>query len=152
MKIILNTDVLNLGEEGDVKIVANGYARNFLIPKKLAMPYNKKNQIMLESKKAIIEKKKEEKRQAALGLKERLEETEILIKMPAGESGKLFGSVNPAMISDELVKSGFTIEKKKIDIPDKHIRTVGDFKVSIKLYAQETAALKVKVEAAADSE
>ncbi len=146
MKIILNKDIENLGEEGDIKDVANGFARNYLLPKKLAVPHSKQNLVILESRRAIIEKKKEEKRQEALSLKEKLIEEEIVLGMPAGESGKLFGSVNAAMISQELEKKGYSIEKKRIEIPEKHLRNIGDYTISVKLYGQEKAEIKLKIE------
>jgi large subunit ribosomal protein L9 len=146
MKIILNKDVVNVGEEGDVKEVAKGFARNYLIPQKLAVLYTKQNLNILKSRQALIQKKKDEKRVAALGLKEKLEADELLFRMPAGENGKLFGSVSSALIADELVKRGYTIEKKRIEVPDNHIRNTGHYIVKVKIYEKEEAHIKVKVE------
>ncbi|MBN1410343.1 MAG: 50S ribosomal protein L9 [Spirochaetales bacterium] len=148
MKIILNQDVPTLGEEGDVKIVANGYARNYLIPKKMAIPYNKQGLKILEAKKVSIEKRKEEKRVAATDLKERLEAEEIVFQMSAGESGKLFGSVSNTMVADELTKRGYSIDKKRVEIPDHTIRNIGSYNVQIKLYENKEAVIKLKVEKA----
>jgi large subunit ribosomal protein L9 len=152
MKIILNQDIMNLGEEGDIKTVADGYARNFLIPKKMAVPHTKKNMLILESRKAIIEQRKEEKRKEALGLKEKLSELEIVLKMPAGENDKLFGSVSSAMISEELEKLGHSIERKRIEVPEKHIKMLGDFNIAIKLYGNEKAEIKLKIEKALEKQ
>ena len=149
MKVILNQDVLGLGEEGDIKEVADGYARNFLLPKKLAVPDTPQNLVALEHKRAAIEKKREVKRLEALGLKERLEAEELKFTMPAGENGKLFGSVNNANIAQELEKRGFAIEKKRIEIPDHAIRSVGNYKIRIKLYDKEEATMRVGVEGTA---
>ena len=102
MKVILNSDVVGLGEEGDIKEVVDGYARNFLLPKKLAIPHTRENLAALQHRMAAIQKRREEKRQEALGLKERLEAEEIKFFMPAGENGKLFGSVSSAMVAAEL--------------------------------------------------
>lgn len=148
MKVILNSDVVGLGEEGDIKEVTDGYARNFLLPKKLAILNTRENLASLQHRMAAIQNRREEKRQEALGLKERLEAEEIKFSMPAGENGKLFGSVSSAMVAVELEKKGFQIEKKRIEIPDHTIRTVGSFKVKVKLYDKEEAAMKIVVEAA----
>lgn len=145
MKIILNEDVYNLGEEGDVCEVANGYARNYLLPQGLAVVFNRQNASIFEHKKEAIEKRKEEKRKAALDLKERLEGLSLAIKMPAGETGKLFGSVNNAVIADALEKEGVNIERKKIDVPSSSMKMIGKYTVLIKLYSGETAKIEVVI-------
>ena len=146
MKIVLTQDIPNVGEEGDVKVVANGYARNYLIPKKMVIPFNKHSLDILKQKQSAIDKRKEEKRRQAMGLKERLETEEIVFKMPAGDSGKLFGSINNANIADELEKRGYSIEKKRIDVADHTIKMVGNFSVNIKLYENQEATLKFEVQ------
>ena len=148
MKVILNQDVTGLGEEGDIKDVADGYARNFLLPKKLVVPHTKQFLATLEHKRVSIEKRKAEKRQEAAGLKERLEAEEIRFSVPAGENGKLFGSVNNTNVVVELEKRGYTIEKKRIEIPEHAIRSVGTYKVRIRLYDREEATVKLVVEGA----
>jgi len=145
MKIILNQDVYNLGEEGDVCVVSNGYARNFLIPQKLALIFNKQNKAMFESRKALIEKRKEEKRLASAGLKEKIEAITLELKVSSGDTGKLFGSVTNANIVEELKKEGITIERKKIELPGHTIKMVGVFNVKVKLYGNETADLKLVI-------
>lgn len=146
IKVILNQDVANLGEEGDVKSVANGYGRNYLLPKGIAVPYTKKYINIFEQKKELISKKKEEKKQAALSLKEKIEAIDDFeIKVPAGESGKLFGSVNNAVIADGLAKYSLTVERKKIEIPEHSIKMTGTYSIKIKLYDNQSAALKVTV-------
>ena len=109
MKVILNVDVKHLGEEGDVKNVANGYARNFLLPRNLAVPYNEATVAIFEAKKAEIEARKEQKRKDSASLKEKLEALELELIMPAGANGKLFGSVTNSVIADALLKLGFEI-------------------------------------------
>jgi large subunit ribosomal protein L9 len=146
MKVILNNDVNNLGEEGDVKEVADGYARNFLIPKGMVMPYSRQNLALIESRRATIEKRKEEKREHAKGAKERLEGEALTIKMTAGEKGKLFGSVTSQAIAEQLEKRGIDVERKKIDIEDGTIKTLGTHTVRVRLYGDEEAMLKVVVE------
>jgi large subunit ribosomal protein L9 len=147
MKVILNQDVSGLGEEGDVRDVAAGYARNFLIPKNFALPYTKQNLTQLESRRAAIEQRKDEKRREAMSITERLEGVELVFSMPAGESGKLFGSVNNAMIVQELERRGYSIEKKRVEVPEHNIRMVGSHKVNVKLYGNEEAQISVVVEA-----
>ncbi len=143
MKIILNQDVYNLGEEGDVCVVANGYARNFLVPKKMAVLFNKQNAAVFESRKAAIEKRKEEKRAASAGLKAQIEAVTLELTVSTGETGKLFGSVTNANIAEELKKSGISIERKKIELPEHTIKTVGEFVAKVKLYGAESADLKI---------
>ena len=144
--VILNEDVYNLGEEGDVRDVAAGYARNYLIPRGLAVPYSKEYVALFEDKRSAIERRKEEKRTDALGLKERLEELELVFEVPTGESGKLFGSVTNAGIADRLMQEGIQIERKKIEIPGHTIKMTGEYEITIKLYADEAATLKVRIE------
>lgn len=148
MKVILSQDIINLGEEGDIKNVANGYARNYLLPNKMVMPHTKQNVINLERNKTVIEKRKEEKRKTALDLKERLETETITLDMPAGDTGKLFGSVNNAMIAEALEKAGIPIEKKRIEVPEHTIKMVGEYKVKVRLYEHHTANLKIIVKKA----
>jgi large subunit ribosomal protein L9 len=146
MKVILNTDVHNLGEEGDVKDVAAGYARNFLIPKGMVLPYSRQNMAVIESRRATIEKRKEDKLEQAKGARERLEGEPVTIKMTAGQKGKLFGSVTSQAIAEQLEKRGIEVERKKIDIEDGTIKTLGTHTVRVRLYGDEEAQLKVVVE------
>lgn len=152
MKIILNQDVANLGEEGDIKVVADGYARNYLIPQKLAVPCTKGNMDLFEQKKKNIESRKEEKRKSALGLKEKIEAEEVAIIVPVGDNGKLFGSVTSATIVEELEKSGIRVDRKKVEVPGHTIKVIGDYTILIKLYGTEEAKLKVSVKAAEAAE
>ena len=149
MKVILNQDVIGLGEEGDIKEVANGYARNYLLPENSAVLNTRQNLAGLEHKRAAIENRKEEKRKEAQSLRERLEAEEIKFAVPAGENGKLFGSVNNTLVAVELEKKGFQIEKKRIEIPEHTIRSVGTYKVKVKLYDKEEALIKLIVEGTA---
>lgn len=145
MKIILNQDVPNLGEIGDVKDVAPGYARNFLLPRDLAVVYNTKSVGLFAKKKNEIDTIKEAKRLSSSSLKEKLEAEEISISMPAGANGKLYGAVNNAMIADELLKKGIEVDRKKIEVPGRAIKSVGTYKVLIHLYEKEEAVLKLSI-------
>ncbi len=145
VKVILNDDVYNLGEEGDVREVAPGYARNFLIRQGLALAFSKRNVALFEQRKEAIEKRKNEKREAAKSFREKIESQVIELEMPAGDTGKLFGSVNSANIAEKLAAEGITIERKKIEVPDNSIKMVGEYNVRIRLYGDEVASIKVIV-------
>ena len=145
MKIILNQDVPNLGEIGDVKDVAAGYARNFLLPRDLAVVYNTKTVAVFAKKQAEIDGIKASKRQASTTLKEQLEAEELTISMPAGANGKLYGAVNNAMIADELLKKGIQVDRKKIEVPSRAIKSTGNYKVLVHLYEKEEATIRVAI-------
>lgn len=147
MKVILNEDVKHLGEEGDVKEVAAGYARNYLFPRNLAVPCNKFTLAHFEGMREEIEARKAIKRKDAASLKERLEDTAIVIPMPAGPNGKLYGAVTTQTIVEELQKLGFEIERKKIDIQGNTIKTAGSFPIGIRLYENAVAEINITVEA-----
>ena len=146
MKIILNEDVPNLGEEGDICDVADGYGRNYLIPKSLAVPHTKASLAMFEHRREAIEQRKQEKREAARGLKERLEAEPLVLQRPAGETGKLFGSVTNASVVEELEKLGIVVERKRIDLPEHNLKMIGNYNIRVKLYDYETANLKLTIQ------
>ena len=147
MKVILNEDVKYLGEEGDIKNVAKGYARNYLFPRNLAVPCNEFTLAHFESRKEEIEAKKAAKRQDAASLKERLEALSIKILMPAGPNGKLYGAVTTQTLFDELQKLDFDIERKRIEIPGQTVKSTGVHKAIIKLYENTSAEISFTVEA-----
>ncbi len=147
MKVILNVDVRYLGEEGDIKNVANGYARNYLFPRNLAVLCTPEALAYFEERKGEIEERKKAKRQDAASVKERLEALEIKIVMPAGPNGKLYGAVTTQTIFEELAKSGFDIERRRIEIQGNTIKSVGNHTANIKLYENTVASLKFSVEA-----
>ena len=146
MKVILNKDLSTLGEEGDVKDVAKGYARNFLFPRGIALPYNEKTKKLFDEKRGEIEERKALKRQDAAGLKERLEALAIALVMPAGQNGKLYGAVTAQTIVDELAKQNFQVERKKIEIPGNTIKSVGKYKFAVKLYENAAAECSITIE------
>lgn len=145
MKVILNQDVPNLGEIGDVKEVASGYARNFLLPRDLAVVYNTKSVQMFEHKKNEILALKEAKRKDSSSLKEKIEAEELSVSMPAGANGKLYGAVTNATIADEFLKKGIELDRKKIEVPGRSIKSVGSYKVVIHLYEKEEALVKLTI-------
>ncbi len=150
MKIILNQDVTHLGEEGDVVEVKDGYARNYLLPTKTAVIYNKANEALFRSRAAAIEQRKAEKRAASASLKEKLDGITLSITVPAGESGKLFGSVTSQMVQAELQKLGFEIERKRIDVATHAIKMTGTYSVIIHLYENEFSSVKLLVQSEAE--
>ncbi len=149
MKIILNQDVVNLGEEGDVVVVKDGYARNYLLPTGAAVIYNKANAAVFASRAAQIEKRKVEKRAESASLKEKLDNAVVNIVVTAGESGKLFGSVTAVMVQEALAKMGLNIERKKIEVPTHAIKMVGTYTIVVHLYESEVSHVKMVVESEA---
>ena len=152
MKIILNEDVKSLGEMGDTKNVANGYYRNFLFPRGLAVPYNDATVAFFEGKKAEIEARKEQKRKDSASLKEKLEAAVLEFTAPAGTNGKLYGAVTAQIICDLLAKAGFDIERKRIDIPGLVIKSTGNYKFTVRLYESQVAEMKITVKGQEDPE
>jgi large subunit ribosomal protein L9 len=128
-----------------VKDVAAGYARNFLLPRGLVYPYSPATIAMFAKRKAEIEVRKAEKRASSQDLKTRLEAEELVLDMPAGQNGKLFGAVSNASIADELLKAGISIDRKKIDVPGRVIKSVGNYKITIRLYEKEEATVRIVV-------
>jgi large subunit ribosomal protein L9 len=145
MKVILNKDLATLGEEGDVKDVAKGYARNYLFPRGIALPYTERIIKLFESRKGEIEARKEEKRKDAAGIREKLESLEISITMPAGANGKLYGAVTSQTVADELAKQGYQIERKRIELLGNSFKNVGKYKVTVKLYESAAAEITLTV-------
>lgn len=147
MKVILNKDISPLGEEGDVKEVAKGYARNFLFPRGIAVRYTERTARFFEGRREEIEGRKKLKRDDAASIKERLEALELSITMPAGANGKLYGAVTSQTVMDELSKQGFQIERKRIEIPGNSIKSTGKYKFTVKLYGNTTAELFISIAA-----
>jgi len=143
MKVILNKDLATLGEEGDVKEVAKGYARNYLFPRGIALPYTSRMIKIIEGRRAEIEARKEQKRLDARGIKEKLDALEISITMPAGANGKLYGAVTNQTIAEELAKNGYQIERKRIELATNGFKNVGKYKAVIKLYENQSAEITI---------
>jgi large subunit ribosomal protein L9 len=146
MRVILNQDVPNLGELGDVKDVAPGYARNFLFPRSLAFAHNAKSVVLFEKRKAEIEAIKASKRSASANLKEKIEAEEFVLILPAGANGKLYGAVTGHNVADELLKKGVEIDRKRIEVPGRSIKSVGSYKVAIRLYEKDEAILRLVIQ------
>ncbi len=145
MKVVFLKDVPNVGEKGQIKEVAAGYARNYLIPKNLAQQVTAGHLKDLKMQDDIRAQKAAKKLKAAEDLAARIAEEKITIKVKAGEGGRLFGSVTSADIAQGLTKSGININKKKI-ILEEPIKALGDYTVQIKLHPEVTASILVLVE------
>lgn len=147
MKVILNQDVKGLGRKGEVVNASDGHARNFLFPKKLAIPADKQNLNELSAKKASEAHKKELEKEEAIKIKEKLEKVTLHIKTKAGENGKIFGSITSKEISESIEKEyKEKIDKKKILLKDQ-IKTLGEHTVELKLFEGVIAKLKLIIEA-----
>jgi len=144
MKVILTQDMDSLGLAGEIVDVARGYARNYLIPKKIALDATEDNIKRTETQRKTIEVKRVKLKEDAQKIKERLAEVMISIAQKVGEEDKLYGSVTSMHIADELEKQGITIDRRKI-MMDKPIKSLGEFSVPIKLHPQVTASIKVTV-------
>ena len=145
MKIILTEDVKKIGKKGEVVNVKQGYFRNYILPNNLGVEANKENLAKLDEHLKQLKKEEDENIKAAMENKEKIEKTEVIIKVKAGENGKLFGSITNMDIKKALDENNIEVDKKKIDKAD--IDSLGDYEVTIKLYQQVSAKLKVKVEA-----
>ena len=145
MKVVLLEDVKSLGKKGDIVEVSEGYARNFIIPKKKGVEANQENLNTLKLQKANEEKIAKEKLEAAKELAAKLNAASVSLTIKGGKDGRTFGSVSSKEI-EEAIKSqlGLEIDKKKLVIAEP-IKTFGNHEVKVKLHKDVTAALKVKV-------
>ena len=146
MKVILTADIKNVGKKGDVINASDGYARNHLFPKKLAVEANKGNMNALDKKNKAMEAKLEAEYEEAKALGEKLETITVNIPVKSGVSGKIFGSVTGKEIAASLKQqTGIEIDKRKIVIPEP-IKSVGETSVNVKLHTKMTASLKLNIE------
>jgi large subunit ribosomal protein L9 len=144
MKVILRENVESLGQIGDLIDVKDGYARNYLLPRKIAYTAIKGNIRSLEEDKRNLAKKKEQEIRAAETLGGELEKVSVTIPVQVGEEDKIFGSVTSQMISDALKEKGYDIDKRKIEI-DETIKSLGIYSITIKLHSSVNAKIKVWV-------
>lgn len=144
MKVILRQNFENLGKFGDIVEVKDGYARNFLIPRGIALPATPGNIKMVETEKKQKAFKIERERLSAQKLAEELAKVEITIPMRAGENERLFGSVTAQMIVDELKKFGFEIDRRKV-LLDEPIKMLGKYEIPIKLHPEVSVKVNLNV-------
>lgn len=144
MKVILRKDIETLGNIGDIVDVKEGYARNFLIPRKIAYTALSGNLKALEDEKKSIARKSKKELNAAEKVSTDLEKVSVTIPVQVGEEDKIFGSVTTQMIADALKEKDFDIDKRKIEI-EESIKTLGIYNVNIKLHSNINASIKVWV-------
>ena len=146
MKIILLQSVRGLGGPGDIVNVKSGYARNYLIPKEIAVFATQSNVSQIENRIAKAKEIEADRVETLKGVAEKLDKLSLKFELKAGEEDKLFGSVTTQMISESLSNEGYTIERKDIDISEP-IKTLGNHYVNIYLYKDVSAKVKIKVKA-----
>ena len=145
MEVILKQSIEKLGEEGEQVKVANGYARNYLLPKGLAIQATKKNVAALQREKNMLEQRHQKEIREAQKLANKIRSLSCVLKRQAGEQEKLFGSVTSHDIAEYLNQSGIEIDRRKIQL-DEPIKTIGVHRVPIKIHPEVVADLKVKVQ------
>ncbi len=144
MEVILKEDVANLGHRGDVVKVADGYGRNFLLPRKLALQATLVNKAVIEQMKSAAARRSATEKIQAEELLTKLEPLVLAFTRKSGENGHLFGSVTSGDIAAELEAKGFEIDRRKIVLSEP-LKALGNFEVAVKLHREVTAQLKVKV-------
>ncbi len=145
MKVILKQDIKGVGKKEEIINAADGYARNYLLPRGLAVEANQKNLKLQEQKKESEQYKKAKEKETAERLKEELKEVEVVIKASAGKNGKLFGSITNKDIQEILEKEyHIKLDKKKIHLKDS-IKEVGEYVAECKFYPEISGELKIKV-------
>lgn len=144
MKVILKDEVKNIGDMGQIVEVADGYARNYLVPKGLAVEANTKNIKSLEHTKRVIQERAKKVRNQAQELSNKISTVNLVMKARAGEEGKLFGTVTTMDIAESLKNQGIEIDKKKISL-DEPIKRLGSYVVNIKIHPEVTTQINLQV-------
>ena len=150
MKLILTTEVDHLGSAGDTVEVKDGYARNYLLPRKLALPATEANRKVVDRQRKIADVKDAEERTGAEALAARLSALDIVVSRRVGEQGHLYGSVTSADIAEVIAGQGVEIDKRKISLAEP-LKQLGEFTVPVKLHRDVVAQLTVKVTPLADA-
>ena len=149
MEVILKEDVHKLGSRGEVVKVAEGYGRNYLLPRKLAIEATAGNRAVIEQMKAAAQRRSVRDQADAEGLAQQMKELTLTFHRKAGEEGHIFGSVTSSDIAEALEGKGFTVDRRKIHLDDP-IKALGEFQVAIRLHKEVTASVKVAVEKEAE--
>ena len=145
MEVILKEDVAKLGSRGDVVKVAEGFGRNYLLPRKLAIEASTGNKAVIEQMKAASVRRSAKEKGQAEELAKQFEGLSISFHRKAGEHDQLFGSVTSSDIGDAIEKKGFNVDRRKVQLHEP-LRTVGEFTIPVKLHKEVTAYLKVMIE------
>ena len=144
MEVILREHVDHLGKRGEIVKVADGFARNYLLPRKLALPATAGNRKHVERERKIMEGREAEEKGAAEAIATRLAAVEIAIARRVGDTEQLYGSVTASDIVDFLKSKGFEVDRRKLILPEP-LKALGEFDVPLKLHREVTVPLKVKV-------
>ena len=144
MEVILRDHVEHVGRRGEIVKVADGFARNYLLPRKLALPATDGNKRWVERERKIVEVREAEERSAAEAIASRLTALELSVARKVGENDQLYGSVTNADIADLLKVKGFDIDRRKILLPDP-LKALGETSVPVKLHRDVTAQVRVSV-------
>jgi large subunit ribosomal protein L9 len=144
MEVILREHVDHLGRRGEIVKVSDGYARNYLLPRKLALPATEGNKKHVERERRIMETREAEEKSGAESIAARLAAIDITIARRVGETDQLYGSVTAADITDYLKSKGFEVDRRKLILPEA-IKSIGEHNVPLKLHREVTVPLKVKV-------
>jgi large subunit ribosomal protein L9 len=144
MEVILREHVENLGNRGEIVKVADGYARNYLLPRKLALLATAGNKKQVERERVKFEAKEGEERKVAEAMAARLASADVVIARKVGETEALYGSVTSGDIADALAAKGFEIDRRKLQL-DEPIKRIGEVDVPVKLHRDVTATVKVRV-------
>lgn len=145
MEVILKEDVAKLGSRGDVVKVAEGYGRNYLLPRKLAMEATQANRAVIEQMKAAAQRRSARDQADAEGLALQMKELTLAFRRKVGEHDHLFGSVTSGDVAEALEAQGFTVDRRKVHLEDP-IKSLGEFHVSVRLHKNVTATVKVVVD------
>jgi large subunit ribosomal protein L9 len=151
MEVILREHVDNLGRRGEIVKVADGYARNYLLPRKLALLATESNKKQIERERAKLEAREADEKRVAEAMAERMANLEVVIARKVGETDALYGSVTTSDITEALTAKGFDIDRRKMLLAEP-IKKLGDFDVPIRLQREVTATIKVRVVAEGRSE
>ncbi len=145
MEVILKEDVPKLGNRGEVVKVAEGYGRNFLLPRKLAIEASAANKAVIEQMKAAAVRRSAKEKAGAEELAKQFDGLSVAFQRKAGENDQLFGSVTAGDIADSLEKKGFHIDRRKVQLHEP-LKSIGEFTVPVKLHKDVTTHLKVTIE------
>jgi len=151
MEVILREHVDNLGRRGEIVKVADGYARNYLLPRKLALVATEGNKKQIERERVKFEVKELEEKKVAEAVADRLKNVDVEISRKVGETEALYGSVTTGDIAEALAAKGFDLEKRRLHLPEP-IKKLGEFEVPVRLHREVTVPLKVRVVAEGEPE
>ena len=144
MEVILREHVENLGRRGDVVKVADGYARNYLLPRKLALPVTGGHRKRIERERKVAEVREAEEKQAAEAIAARLAALELSFQRRVGENDTLYGSVTATDVAEALEAQGFPVDKRKVNLHEP-LKQLGEFDVPVKIHREVTAHVKVRI-------